>query len=116
MGRNYVNKLIVSTEAVKSLPKDLGTAVPTERAARELARVEPERRQEVVERAAANSGGRLEQSDRPRGAVPVMHCEPKSIVKMYRKRRYAVRFSDTRAVAGPSWSRSRQVCRLALFG
>lgn len=45
-------QLINSTVAVQALPTETGTMVPTERAAREVAKVPKEHRQEVVETAA----------------------------------------------------------------
>jgi hypothetical protein len=50
IGRRYANLLIESSAVVKALP--LGTIVPTESQARELAKVEPARRVEVLEKAA----------------------------------------------------------------
>lgn len=51
-GRRSV-QLINSAAVVQALPKEIGTMVPTERAAREVAKLPPDRRQEVVEKAAA---------------------------------------------------------------
>ncbi len=53
------DSLIASAEVVSALPANLGTIVTTESQARELARVEPERRQEVIERAQADTGGKI---------------------------------------------------------
>lgn len=47
------NQLINSASVVQALPKDLGTIVPNEGAARAISKLPPERRQEVVEKAAA---------------------------------------------------------------
>ncbi|MEI6871640.1 MAG: hypothetical protein WCL08_05100 [Verrucomicrobiota bacterium] len=56
MSDNYARRLIVSSEAVKTVP--MGT-VTTERQARELSRVEPEHRAAVVERAIQATGGKI---------------------------------------------------------
>jgi len=58
--RNYANKLISSCESLKLLPPELGTTVPNEAVAREIAKVEPERRVAVVREAAdrAKANGR----------------------------------------------------------
>jgi hypothetical protein len=53
---NYARRLIQSSEVVKSVP--IGT-VRTESQARELSRVEPARRQEVVEKASIATGGKI---------------------------------------------------------
>jgi len=47
--RRYTNYVIAGAEAVRSLPGNLGTIVPTEAAARELAKVETDQRAEVVQ-------------------------------------------------------------------
>src|SRR5512142_2108031 len=46
--RRYTDYVIAGAEAVKSLPEKVGTMVPTLRAGRELARVEPGQRAGVV--------------------------------------------------------------------
>jgi hypothetical protein len=56
MSDNYARRLMLSSEVAKSVP--MGT-VTSERQARELARVEPARRQEVVEKASAATGGKI---------------------------------------------------------
>jgi len=53
--KRYTNYVIAGAEAVKSLPEKVGTMVPTLRAGRELARVEPAQRAGVVQ-AIADSG------------------------------------------------------------
>jgi hypothetical protein len=47
------NQLANAALVVQGLPQDLGTAVPTERVAREVAKLPPERREEVVRQVAA---------------------------------------------------------------
>ncbi len=47
--KRYTNYVIAGAEAVRSLPEKLGTIVPTEAAARELAKVEPSQRAGVVQ-------------------------------------------------------------------
>jgi hypothetical protein len=47
--KRYTNYVIAGAEAVTSLPEKLGTIVPTEAAARELAKVEPTQRAGVVQ-------------------------------------------------------------------
>jgi hypothetical protein len=47
--KRYTNYVIAGAEAVQSLPEKVGTMVPTLRAGRELARVEPEQRAGVVQ-------------------------------------------------------------------
>mgnify|MGYP003658419798 FL=1 len=53
-GRRYVNLTIQSSTVVRDLPDGLGTIVPNEAAARELAKLEPERRAEVLKAASAD--------------------------------------------------------------
>ena len=55
--RNYANKLIGSAEVIHSLPTELGTMVPNERVAREVAKVEPANRERVVRQAVENADG-----------------------------------------------------------
>jgi hypothetical protein len=52
-GRRYVNLTIESSAVVRDLPKVWEQIVPNEGAARELAKVEPEKRAEVLEQVAA---------------------------------------------------------------
>ncbi len=47
--KRYTNYVIAGAEAVKSLPAKLGTIVPTEAAARELGKAEPEQRAGILE-------------------------------------------------------------------
>jgi hypothetical protein len=49
-GRNYVNKMIASGNAVKSLTPGMGTIVPTEAAAREVAKIPQANRAEVLQK------------------------------------------------------------------
>ena len=51
--KRYTNYVIAGAEAVQSLPEQVGTAVPTLAAARELARVPTEQRGEIVQAIAA---------------------------------------------------------------
>lgn len=53
--RQYVNQIIAGSSAVKSLPPNLETMVSNSRQARELARIDPERRVEVLD-STAKSG------------------------------------------------------------
>ena len=53
-GRRYVNLTIQSSTVVRDLPDGLGTIVPNQAAARELAKLEPEKRAEVLKAAAAD--------------------------------------------------------------
>ena len=50
--KTYANNLIAGADVVKQLPESLTTTVVIERQARELAKVEPANRVEVLERAA----------------------------------------------------------------
>ena len=52
-GRRYVNLTIGSAACVRDLPGNLGTIVPNEASARELSKVEPEKRVAVLTEAAA---------------------------------------------------------------
>ena len=52
--KRYTNYVIAGAEAVQSLPEQVGTAVPTLAAARELARVPTEQRGEIVQAIAAD--------------------------------------------------------------
>ena len=51
--KRYTNYVIAGADAVKSLPEKVGTIVPSEAAARELARVPTEQRVEIVQAIAA---------------------------------------------------------------
>lgn len=55
MGRTYAHYVIDAAEAVRSLPQNLFTKVNTERTARAVSKIEPARRAEVVEFAAAKA-------------------------------------------------------------
>lgn len=55
--RVQAHRLIEASETVTALP--IGNKITTESQARELAKVEPDRRQEVIERATEATGGRL---------------------------------------------------------
>jgi hypothetical protein len=55
MTRRYASYVIDSAEAVASLPPKLGTIVPNEATARAVAKIEPAKRAEVVEFAAARA-------------------------------------------------------------
>lgn len=59
MSRVQAHRLITSAEVVEMLPIGNKSAITTESQARELARVEPERRQEVVEKASVATGGKI---------------------------------------------------------
>lgn len=53
---NYARRLMTSSEVVKSVP--MGT-VTSERQARELAKVEPEKREQVIQKAQESTGGKV---------------------------------------------------------
>ncbi len=59
MKKAYANHLIRSMDTVKSLTPETATIVATESQARELSRVEPARREEVVQKAVEATGGKL---------------------------------------------------------
>lgn len=58
MSPRHANRLIDSGKVVSEMGP-MGPKITTERQARELSKVEPERRQEVVERASEATGGKL---------------------------------------------------------
>jgi hypothetical protein len=59
MNRAYANHLVRASDAVKSLPPEMATIVATESQARELAKVEPEHREQVVAAAVEATGGKI---------------------------------------------------------
>jgi hypothetical protein len=58
MSKSHCNRLISSAEVAQSLAP-IGVKLTTESQARELVRVEPTKRQEVIERAQADTGGKI---------------------------------------------------------
>lgn len=58
MSKRHCDRLIESADVVQNLGPT-GPTITSERQARELARVEPERRQEVVEKASVATGGKI---------------------------------------------------------
>ena len=58
MSKSHANRLIDSGKVASEMAP-IGANITSERQARELAKVEPERRQEVIERATEATGGNL---------------------------------------------------------
>ena len=69
MSRNYCTRLMTSADVAKSVP--IGT-VSTESQARELARVEPARREEVIRKADIATGGKITAAAIKEAAVEVV--------------------------------------------
>ena len=65
MSRIQAHRLITSAETVEALPIGNKKSITTESQARELSRVEPEKRQEVVERVSVATGGKITATARP---------------------------------------------------
>ena len=59
LSRIHAHRLITASETVAMLPTGNKTAIKSERAARELAKIEPERRADVVADVVASTGGNV---------------------------------------------------------
>jgi hypothetical protein len=77
MSRFYVNLTIRASDTVKTLPAKMVTMVTSERQARELSRVEPARRVEVIERAQVATGGKITAAAIKEAAVEVVEAPAK---------------------------------------
>lgn len=76
--RIQAHRLIEASETVTALP--MGNKITSERQARELAKVEPERRQQVVKQATESTGGKLTAKAITEAARPTVEYENPDIV------------------------------------